>query len=158
MSAAAFAAAATTAPRSSGCRCSSRVPPTTWSAGRPIVRLTAGLAEAQERAEVAENAFADAEAETGGQESDDAGLQERRVNAAEARDAARARVEELRASRARIVEAGMQERRRLERNLHDGAQQRLVALSLTLRLAQGKLHTDPDSSSRRERPSRKRTE
>ena len=45
----------------------------------------------------------------------------------------RARVEELRASRARIVEAGTAERRRLERNLHDGAQQRLVALSLTLR-------------------------
>ncbi len=56
----------------------------------------------------------------------------------------RARVEDLRASRARIVEAGTQERRRLERNLHDGAQQRLVALSLTLRLAQGKLHKDPD--------------
>ncbi len=35
----------------------------------------------------------------------------------------------LRRSRARIVEAGLQERRRLERNLHDGAQQRLVALS-----------------------------
>jgi signal transduction histidine kinase len=58
----------------------------------------------------------------------------------------RARVEELRASRARIVEAGTQERRRLERNLHDGAQQRLVALSLTLRLAQGKLHKDPDKA------------
>jgi signal transduction histidine kinase len=58
----------------------------------------------------------------------------------------RARVEELRASRARIVEAGTHERRRLERNLHDGAQQRLVALSLTLRLAQGKLHTDPDKA------------
>jgi signal transduction histidine kinase len=56
----------------------------------------------------------------------------------------RARVEELRASRARIVEAGTHERRRLERNLHDGAQQRLVALSLTLRLAQGKLHDDPE--------------
>jgi signal transduction histidine kinase len=56
----------------------------------------------------------------------------------------RARVEELRASRARIVEAGTQERRRLERNLHDGAQQRLVALSLTLRLAQGKVRNDPD--------------
>ena len=56
----------------------------------------------------------------------------------------RARVEELRASRARIVEAGTHERRRLERNLHDGAQQRLVALSLTLRLAQGKLRKDPD--------------
>jgi signal transduction histidine kinase len=56
----------------------------------------------------------------------------------------RARVEELRASRARIVEAGTHERRRLERNLHDGAQQRLVALSLTLRLAQGKVHKDPE--------------
>ncbi|WP_338599358.1 chromosome segregation protein SMC [Saccharopolyspora sp. SCSIO 74807] len=60
-----------------------------------LERLTASLAEAQERAEVAESAYADAEAETGGQESDDAGLEERRVNAAEARDAARARVEEL---------------------------------------------------------------
>jgi signal transduction histidine kinase len=58
----------------------------------------------------------------------------------------RARVEELRASRARIVEAGTQERRRLERNLHDGAQQRLVALSLTLRLAQAKLHKEPDKA------------
>jgi signal transduction histidine kinase len=56
----------------------------------------------------------------------------------------RARVEELRTSRARIVEAGTHERRRLERNLHDGAQQRLVALSLGLRLAQAKLHEDPD--------------
>ncbi len=58
----------------------------------------------------------------------------------------RARVEELRASRARIVAAGTAERRRLERNLHDGAQQRLVALSLTLRVAQGRLHTDPDDA------------
>jgi signal transduction histidine kinase len=58
----------------------------------------------------------------------------------------RARVEDLRASRARIVEAGTHERRRLERNLHDGAQQRLVALSLTLRLAQAKLRKDPDSA------------
>jgi signal transduction histidine kinase len=44
-------------------------------------------------------------------------------------------VEELRASRARIVEAGDAERRRLERDLHDGAQSRLVALSLLLRSA-----------------------
>jgi signal transduction histidine kinase len=58
----------------------------------------------------------------------------------------RARVEELRASRSRIVEAGTHERRRLERNLHDGAQQRLVALSLTLRLAQSKLHKDPEKA------------
>ncbi len=58
----------------------------------------------------------------------------------------RARVEELRASRARIVAAGTAERRRLERNLHDGAQQRLVALSLTLRVAQSRLHKDPDGA------------
>ena len=51
--------------------------------------------------------------------------------------------EELRASRSRIVQAGDAERRRLERNLHDGAQQRLVALSLSLRLAQAKIETDP---------------
>jgi signal transduction histidine kinase len=46
-----------------------------------------------------------------------------------------ARLEELRASRARLVEAGDAERRRLERDLHDGAQSRLVALSLLLRSA-----------------------
>src|SRR5919106_3215289 len=55
----------------------------------------------------------------------------------------RARLEELAASRARIVTAGDVERRRLERNLHDGAQQRLVALSLTLRHAVAKLDSDP---------------
>ena len=54
--------------------------------------------------------------------------------------------EEIRASRARIVQAGDAERRRLERNLHDGAQQRLVALSLSLRLAQSKLETDPEGA------------
>jgi signal transduction histidine kinase len=58
----------------------------------------------------------------------------------------RARVEELRASRDRIVEAGMSERRRLERNMHDGAQQRLVALSLTMRLAQSKVRKDPEKA------------
>jgi signal transduction histidine kinase len=47
----------------------------------------------------------------------------------------RARLVELRASRARLVEAADGERRRLERNLHDGAQSRLVALALSLRLA-----------------------
>ena len=54
--------------------------------------------------------------------------------------------EELRRSRARIVEAGDVERRRLERNLHDGAQQRLVTVSLILRLAQSKIRTDPDGA------------
>jgi PAS domain S-box-containing protein len=56
--------------------------------------------------------------------------------------------EEIRASRARIVEAGDEARRRLERNLHDGAQQRLVALSLSLRLAQAKLDSDPETAAR----------
>jgi signal transduction histidine kinase len=50
-----------------------------------------------------------------------------------------ARLDELRASRARIVETGDAERKRLERDLHDGAQQRLVGLSLSLRLAREQL-------------------
>jgi len=54
-----------------------------------------------------------------------------------------ARLEELAASRARIVTAGDVERRRLERNLHDGAQQRIVALALSLRVALTKLDKDP---------------
>ncbi len=56
--------------------------------------------------------------------------------------------EELEASRARIVAAGDEERRKLERNLHDGAQQRLVSLSLSLRLAQGRIRTDPEGTAR----------
>ena len=55
-----------------------------------------------------------------------------------------ARLEELRASRARIVEAGDAERKRLERDLHDGAQQRLVGLSLSVRLARAQLAADTD--------------
>jgi PAS domain S-box-containing protein len=54
--------------------------------------------------------------------------------------------EELRASRARLVEAADDARRKLERNLHDGAQQRLVALSVSLRLAESKLGSDPDTT------------
>lgn len=54
--------------------------------------------------------------------------------------------EELEASRLRIVEASDAERRRLERNLHDGAQQRLVALSVGLRLAMEKVRTTPDQA------------
>ena len=54
-----------------------------------------------------------------------------------------ARLDELRESRARIVEAGYAERRRVERDLHDGAQQRLVALGLTLRMVRRQLDTDP---------------
>jgi signal transduction histidine kinase len=53
----------------------------------------------------------------------------------------------LEASRARIVEAGDAARRRLERNLHDGAQQQLVSLALKLKLADAKLPADPDTAS-----------
>jgi len=49
----------------------------------------------------------------------------------------------LAASRVRIVQAGDTERRRLERNLHDGAQQRLVSLALKLRLIRGNLRENP---------------
>jgi signal transduction histidine kinase len=55
----------------------------------------------------------------------------------------RARVNELSASRARIVGAGDEARRRLERNLHDGAQQRLVAVGMQLRLLGPRIRTDP---------------
>ena len=51
--------------------------------------------------------------------------------------------EEIRASRTRIIEAADEARRVLERNLHDGAQQRLVALSVSLRLAESRTTTDP---------------
>jgi signal transduction histidine kinase len=56
-----------------------------------------------------------------------------------------AQLAEVQASRERIVAAGDAERRRLERNLHDGAQQRLVALSLQLRLLQGRVGDDPSA-------------
>jgi signal transduction histidine kinase len=53
------------------------------------------------------------------------------------------RLEELRASRQRIVSAQDHERRRLERNIHDGAQQQLVALAVKTRLARSLLSRDP---------------
>jgi signal transduction histidine kinase len=56
----------------------------------------------------------------------------------------RARLEELRGSRARIVEAAQNERQLLERNLHDGAQQRLIALSLELSMLKGRVDGDLD--------------
>jgi signal transduction histidine kinase len=55
----------------------------------------------------------------------------------------RCRIEDLRSSRARLLEVGFTERRRLERNLHDGAQQRLVSLALSMRMARNKLRDDP---------------
>lgn len=54
--------------------------------------------------------------------------------------------QEVEASRARIVAAADDARRKLERNLHDGAQQRLVSLSLSLRLVQGQLRKDPEGA------------
>jgi signal transduction histidine kinase len=59
--------------------------------------------------------------------------------------ALRARVEELRASRARIVQASLEARRQLERDLHDGAQQQLVALSLDLQLIRSRVSADGDT-------------
>ena len=58
----------------------------------------------------------------------------------------RAKVEELQASRARIIESGDAARRRIERDLHDGAQQRLVSLALHLRLLQSRVETDPEAA------------
>ncbi len=63
----------------------------------------------------------------------------------------RARVEEVRGSRVRILEAGQRERQRLERNLHDGAQQRLVALSLELGLLERDLPAGSDPGERLQR-------
>jgi len=60
----------------------------------------------------------------------------------------RARLEELRGSRARVIDAGQKERQRLERNLHDGAQQRLIALSLELSLLEQRLEGDPEATTR----------
>jgi signal transduction histidine kinase len=58
----------------------------------------------------------------------------------------RARLDELQTSRSRLVEVSMFERRRLERDLHDGAQQRLVALSLQLGLAKRRLQEGEDDA------------
>ena len=54
----------------------------------------------------------------------------------------KAQLEQVRASRARIVEAADEERRRVEQDLHDGAQQRLVSLSLAIRQARSQLQSD----------------
>jgi len=53
---------------------------------------------------------------------------------------------DLRASRARVMKAGDEQRRKLERNLHDGAQQRLVSLAVMLRLARAQLPSNPDAA------------
>jgi signal transduction histidine kinase len=66
----------------------------------------------------------------------------------------RARLQELHGSRIRVIEAGQRERARLERDLHDGAQQRLVALSLELAVLRERLTGDPDATGRVDRMKR----
>jgi signal transduction histidine kinase len=58
----------------------------------------------------------------------------------------RARLDDLRAAQKRLVAAQDDERRRLERNIHDGAQQQLVALTVKLRLADGLLERSPEQA------------
>jgi signal transduction histidine kinase len=60
--------------------------------------------------------------------------------------ALRDRVDDLRTARQRIIAAADDERRRIERDLHDGAQQRMVAVAVTLGLAEARFGSDPDSA------------
>jgi signal transduction histidine kinase len=62
--------------------------------------------------------------------------------------ALRERVDDLRHARQRIIAAADAERRRIERDLHDGAQQRMVAVAVTLGLAQSQFESDPDGAFR----------
>ena len=62
------------------------------------------------------------------------------------REVERARTEELRALRSRIVEAADAARRKIERDLHDGAQQRLVSLALEVRMAKSRVEREPASA------------
>jgi signal transduction histidine kinase len=66
----------------------------------------------------------------------------------------RARLDELRGSRQRVIDAGQVERERLERDLHDGAQQRLIALSLELGRLGRRVEADADTHTRLERARR----
>ena len=60
----------------------------------------------------------------------------------------RERVDDLRSARQRIIAAADEERRRIERDLHDGAQQRLVSVALTLGMAESRLATDPEAAAK----------
>jgi len=64
----------------------------------------------------------------------------------ESLDEVRRQADELRASRARIVEAGDAQRRRIERDLHDGAQQHLVALAVSVNLVRQIAERDPETA------------
>ena len=56
------------------------------------------------------------------------------------------RVEELTESRSRVLAVALAERRRIERDLHDGAQQRLISLAMDLGMARQKISTDPEAA------------
>ena len=58
----------------------------------------------------------------------------------------RERVDTLRGAQQRIIDAADAERRRIERDLHDGAQQRMVAVAVTLGLAEAQLESDPSKA------------
>jgi signal transduction histidine kinase len=60
--------------------------------------------------------------------------------------ALRERVDDLRDARARIIAAADAERRRIERDLHDGAQQRMVSVAVTLSIAEAKVRVDADAA------------
>jgi signal transduction histidine kinase len=62
--------------------------------------------------------------------------------------ALRERVDDLRNARQRIIAAADEERKRIERDLHDGAQQRMVAVAMTLSLAESRFATDPGAAAR----------
>jgi signal transduction histidine kinase len=62
--------------------------------------------------------------------------------------ALRDRVDHLRTARQRILDAAEEERRRIERDLHDGAQQRMVAVAVTLGLAEAQLATNPEGAAK----------
>src|SRR5262249_34050401 len=67
-------------------------------------------------------------------------------SAREQRALLEARVRTLNESRARVLDAALMERQRIERDLHDGAQQRLVALAIELGMAREKMATQPEAA------------
>src|SRR6185436_20955922 len=64
----------------------------------------------------------------------------------ESLDEVQRQADELRASRTRVVQAGDEQRRAIERDLHDGAQQHLVALAVSVRLARQLAEKDPQQA------------
>ena len=69
--------------------------------------------------------------------------------------ALRERVDDLRGAAQRIIDAADAERRRIERDLHDGAQQRMVAVALTLGVARVQLDSDPAGAAEADRRTRR---